>query len=265
MTEAGPTPEGLDIHPLLGPSLPSKGWIPAPRYILRRGRVLELLQDQARGRLLDVGCGAGTMLYELAGMGFHAEGIETSPDALTLATHINGARVPIHDRPQQWGEVFDVISALEVIEHIEDDIAALTGWRGWLKPGGRLIISVPAHMSLWTASDVSVGHFRRYSREDLTAAIETAGFRVLRVESYGYPLSNITMRVRAGVVRWKGTRGKAADLTAQSGVEREVETRAWPLLSSWLGSRALMFFCWLQKRFRNTDLGEGYIVIAEKP
>src|SRR3546814_6549126 len=62
--------------------------------------------------------------------------------------------------------------AFEVLEHIEDDHAALRQWLGWLKPGGILLMSVPAHPSQWNAADVWAGHFRRYRKRELLGLVE---------------------------------------------------------------------------------------------
>ena len=78
---------------------------------------------------------------------------------------------------------YDLIAVLDVVEHIEDDVAALKAMADCLAPGGKILIAVPAHAWLWSAHDVVNHHHRRYSKATLKSAIETAG---LKPEKLGY-------------------------------------------------------------------------------
>lgn len=255
-------------HPVFGLSAPELGWVPALRYSLRRERVLALADRLPRGRLLEVGCGAGALLHDLTGRGFACTALETSEDALELARVMNQTHrdVAIHAAPQpDWAGRFDALVSLEVLEHIEDDAAALERWRGWLRPGGHLLLSVPARPDLWNPSDVWVGHYRRYDREGLLRLLDSAGFTVLHAECYGYPLANLTESVRGWL---HGRRLRAAGApaaavgTARSGIERGIETRLYPLQASRLGSRLFRACCRLQERYLDRELGTGHLVLA---
>jgi SAM-dependent methyltransferase len=255
-------------HPVYGLSAPELGWVPALRYSLRRERVLALADRLPRGRLLEVGCGAGALLHDLAERGFACTALETSEEALELARAMNQghSEVEIHEAPQSdWDERFDVLVSLEVLEHIEDDDAALDRWRGWLRPGGHLLLSVPARPDLWNASDVWVGHYRRYDREGLLALLDRAGFDVLHAECYGYPLANLTESVRGWLhgrrLRASGAPAAAVG-TARSGIERGIEARLYPLQASRLGSRLFRACCRLQERYLDRELGTGHLVLA---
>jgi SAM-dependent methyltransferase len=72
---------------------------------------------------------------------------------------------------------YDLIAVLDVVEHIEDDVAALKAMAERLKPGGKILITVPAHQWMWSAHDVVNHHYRRYSKKTLAAAIARAGLR----------------------------------------------------------------------------------------
>src|SRR3546814_20907381 len=101
--------------------------------------------------------------------------------------------------------------AFEVLEHIEDDHAALRQWLGWLKPGGILLMSVPAHPSQWNAADVWAGHFRRYRKRELLGLVEENGLELEHVECMGFPLANITERMQArGIERALKEIGRAS-------------------------------------------------------
>ena len=262
------------IHPVYGAAVPEKGWVPAPRYLLRRRLVLKLLANQPRGNVLEVGCGAGALINDLAHLGFDCTALESSVEAATIARYLNRKQrsIRVFEEPDPcWTETFDYLLSLEVLEHIEDDLTALRRWANWLKPGGRLVLSVPAHMSKWNASDVWVGHFRRYEKDPLRNLITEAGFSVERVESYGFPVGNIIEPVRAvKAARMlrnqpdpQSPEQRAAN-TAHSGTHRTWETRIYPLQSSWLGVQLMRIAFWLQDLSTQTDWGNGYLVQARR-
>ena len=72
---------------------------------------------------------------------------------------------------------YDLIAVLDVVEHIEDDVAALAAMRDCLAPGGRILVTVPAHQWMWSAHDTVNHHHRRYSKATLAKAIGDAGLR----------------------------------------------------------------------------------------
>lgn len=253
--------------PLFGLTAPEKGWVPAPRYALRRARLLALSEPLAGGRLLEIGPGAGALLSDLAALGFFCEALESSDEAFRLARALNPA-VQISRTPQaDWSSAFDALVACEVLEHIEDDRAALEEWRGWLRPGGHLLLSVPAHQRRWGATDIWAGHFRRYEKADLGSLLERCGFEVLALECYGFPLSNLIEPLRDWSHRRqlrRRERGSLQEATAQSGIERGLESRLWPLQASPPGRLLFRAAFRLQEIFRNRDLGTGYLVLARR-
>ena len=260
---------------IYGVSAAEKGWVPSPTYLLRRRRVLKLMSEFPPGRLLEVGCGAGGLLNDLSAIGFKCEAYDSSPSAYELASYINrGDRnVKIFSEAQNgWDEAFDYCVALEVLEHIEDDAAALRRWFGWIKSGGRLLLSVPAHPKRWSDDDVWAGHFRRYEREGLKKLLEQAGFSVDYMESYGFPLSNVVDPVRVCYHSKKlkhdcisiGVDTTPAAGSARSGTERQLESRLYPLLTSWFGRSIMRASFFMQGLFSGTDLGTGYITVARR-
>lgn len=257
---------------LIGPAFPEHGWVPAPRYLMRRARILQLMQGLAPGSLLEVGPGAGTLLAEFAEIGFTCEALELSSEARALAVSITtaaGHEIPMHARPDPaWRGRFDYVFAFDVLEHIQNDIAALNEWVSWLKPDGRLLLSVPARMALWTAGDEWAGHFRRYEQEGLKRLLQESTLKIETFECYGFPLTNVSERVSASMYR---NRIHAAGTSAaenrrknndRSGIDRGPHLRLFPLLRSWPGKLVLRFFLLLQRMFLGTDLGSGYLVKA---
>lgn len=265
MTKSVPT-----IHPHYGPALPLANWVPAPRYLLRRDRVLRRLAGMAPCKVLDIGCGPAALLSELAAKGFDAYGVDRSAQALGLAENLNTVASPMHLQAEldpAWKGTFDVIFSFEVIEHLEEDIAAMRDWRPYLKPGGVLILSTPAHPKRWNAADVWAGHVRRYTRAGLHQSVTKAGYTVDHMECYGFPLANVmeVLRARAyGKALNEAAKvdKSANDLTDESGSDRSIESKFWKLFASLPATFAMRLACQIQRPFLQTDLGNGYLVVA---
>jgi 2-polyprenyl-3-methyl-5-hydroxy-6-metoxy-1,4-benzoquinol methylase len=157
-------------------------WFRARNQIIR-ALVDPPIQSLPNGlRVLEVGCGSGNVLRVLkrsaAGRG-RVEGLEISAPAAKAARARTGLSVTegyLADLAQ--AEPYDVVAAFDVLEHIRDEAAVLTEMRGRVKDTGRLILTVPAHPSLWSAFDVASEHMRRYTPASLTRALNTAGFKV---------------------------------------------------------------------------------------
>ncbi len=148
-----------------------------------RRRVLHAALDRARvpanARLLDAGCGSGRTLDELARLGA-ASGIDLSPEAVAFAQRRGHADVrtgAIEGLPFE-AETFDIVTCLDVIEHTPDDRRSLAELRRVTRPGGALIVTVPAHPRLWSHHDIVNRHYRRYRARDLRAAAMDAGWGV---------------------------------------------------------------------------------------
>lgn len=131
----------------------------------------------ADARILEIGCGTGHNLPMLARFGA-VEAIEIDPAARAIAALRLGRPVgdaPLPALPGMERGAYDLVAVLDVIEHIEDDVAALAAIRSLLAPGGKVLIAVPAHQWMWSAHDVVNHHHRRYSRKTLDAAIRAGG------------------------------------------------------------------------------------------
>jgi SAM-dependent methyltransferase len=161
---------------------------------------------------------------------------------------------------------FDYVFAFEVLEHIEADTDALRSWVAFLKPSGRILISVPAHMRKYGDEDRSVGHYRRYERQALAHLFEAAGCTDARVVSYGFPTAIVTRRANRLLSHWKaGAHSVSASerqrLSIRSGVERSEASVQWAAL---LNRHTLRPFIALQRMFFGTDLGDGYVAHAAR-
>jgi len=133
----------------------------------------------ADARILEIGCGTGHNLPMLARFGA-VEAIEIDEAARAIAGERLGRPVASAPLPGLAGVergAYDLIAVLDVVEHIEDDVAALEAMRACLEPGGKILITVPAHQWMWSAHDVVNHHYRRYSKKTLGEAIARAGLR----------------------------------------------------------------------------------------
>lgn len=257
------------VDRLLGPAAPELGWVPAPRYLMRRARIMRMFSDVVPGRLLEIGSGAGALLIELSKRGFRCEALESSAQARQLLQSMSassGVNIPAQAVPaNDWGGAFDVLCAFDVLEHIEDDRSALLQWREWLKPGAKLLLSVPAHMKLWSAGDVWAGHFRRYERRGLQNLFADCGLRIETFECYGFPLTNLGERIATPSYA-KRLRANTASNRQQnndrSGTDRGPHLKLYPLLRSPIGKLGLRTFFTIQNAFISTNLGTGYLVMA---
>ncbi|PYM93698.1 MAG: SAM-dependent methyltransferase [Candidatus Rokuibacteriota bacterium] len=155
-------------------------------------------------RLLELGCGSGNVLAALAEFG-EAVGLEAHPE-LIAAARAAGLDVRAGRLPDDLGVVpgwADVALLLDVIEHLDDDVAALAAARRAVCEGGLLVVTVPAYRWLWSGHDEVLGHRRRYTAAGLRTAAERAGFRVLRISYFNTVLFPMVALVRA----WKTLRG----------------------------------------------------------
>jgi SAM-dependent methyltransferase len=159
----------------------SHWWFVGRRQIIESflARICSSITGQPR--ILDVGCGTGANLEMLSRFGA-AEGIDISHEALSFCRERGLKNV-------RWGEVeripfederFDLVTAFDVVEHLDDDVGGLKELYRVLRPGGRALLFVPAFMFLWGVQDDVSHHRRRYTLANLKQAAETAGFKVER-------------------------------------------------------------------------------------
>jgi SAM-dependent methyltransferase len=148
-------------------------------------------------RILDAGCGSGRFMVELAKLG-NVTGVELSDTSVSLA------------RERRLGEVvsgsvlempfpensFDLAVSLDVIEHLDDDLAALRELRRTVTPGGALLVTVPAYQWLWSGHDEINHHHRRYTRRSLQRVAEQAGWQQVRTTYFNSLLLPVAILLR---------------------------------------------------------------------
>jgi len=156
-------------------------------YTGRRKILASFIEDicrrvtDRRPRILDVGCGTGANLLMLSKFG-DAEGVDVSEDALAFCRERGLENVKLgaaEQLPYEDG-TFDLVTALDVVEHLDDDLAGLREMRRVLRPGGRVLLFVPTFMFLWGLQDDVSNHRRRYRMPELGRVLEQAGFQIER-------------------------------------------------------------------------------------
>lgn len=179
-------------------------------YLARRDILADFIAREiplpADARILEIGCGTGHNLTMLGRFG-DADGIEIDPAARALAAKRLGKAIgdaPLPELPGVPDSVYDLVAVLDVIEHVEEDRAALRTIARKLKPGGRILITVPAFQWMWSAHDTVNHHHRRYSKPALRKAIADAGLKLHRISYFNSLLFPLAVAARiAGKVTGK--------------------------------------------------------------
>jgi SAM-dependent methyltransferase len=154
-------------------------WYRARRDILAEliARKITLPED---ARILEIGCGTGHNLEMLRRFG-RVDGIEIDPEARAIASKRLGQAVLDAPLPLLTGvedRAYDLVAILDVLEHVEEDRDALASMERKLKPGGRVLITVPAFPWMWSAHDEVNHHKRRYTRSSLSEVVAEAGLKL---------------------------------------------------------------------------------------
>jgi 2-polyprenyl-3-methyl-5-hydroxy-6-metoxy-1,4-benzoquinol methylase len=179
--------DGFDVESFdaLSRQEPTSFW-----FRSRNRLILQLLRRHFpdASSLLEIGCGTG---YVLSGVQAALPQVRIAGSELyTAGLRIAAGRLPhtslyqMDCRHIPFDSEFDVVCAFDVLEHVEEDRAALAEMFKAVHPGGGIIVSVPQHRWLWSAGDEYAHHKRRYRRRELTAKLNAAGFEIVRVTSF---------------------------------------------------------------------------------
>jgi SAM-dependent methyltransferase len=236
-----------------------------PRARLRWSLVRRAVADLAPKTILEIGCGMGAAGVRLAAM---APYTAVEPDDRSWAvaheriTPLGG--VVVHgDHNKVPPGSYDLVCAFEVLEHIADDRAALADWVPLIRPGGHLMMSVPAHPERFGPMDVSAGHFRRYTVEDLRERLAEAGAVDIDIKLYGWPLGYALEAVRNRIVGREGVASEDESVvqarTSASG--RLFQPRSW-LAGAAINAGVAPFL--VLQRLR-PSVGTGLFCVARRP
>src|SRR6201996_2449708 len=215
-------------------------WYRGRRRVIRAE--LERLALPAGAAILDAGCGSGRAMQLLSAYG-RVSGVELSESAAEVA-RARGVGDVVIGRLEElpWPqERFDLITCLDVIEHTPDDRATLAELRRVCRPGGHLLVTVPAYPRLWSVHDEANHHYRRYSRAALRGAALDAGWALERMSSF----NSMLLAPAAAVRLSRRRRARALNGTATEVYRDELSigpawlngALEWPLAleARWLG------------------------------
>jgi len=215
-------------------------WYRERRAILRR----ELRRLPGPGRALDIGAAGGGNTRVLEAHGWQAIALEYSDSAADVAFSrgVRIIRADARELPVRSG-ICGLVTAFDVLEHIDEDYLAAAEIARVLRPGGTALIAVPCDMALWSAHDDAVGHLRRYSRSELAGLIQKAGLTVERMWSW-----NVLLRPAVAMRRKDSSGSDLGEvppltnglLTAVVVAERYLPVKSWPGVSLMLRARRLL-------------------------
>ncbi|MCI0689558.1 MAG: class I SAM-dependent methyltransferase [Sporichthyaceae bacterium] len=237
----------------------------SPNASLRYDVIRRLLPD-GPATVLEVGCGMGGVGARLA-QRYDYLGLEPDPTSYAVAARRVGAASPSGEvrNTDLAGladdERFDLVCAFEVLEHIEDDRAALKEWVSRLKPGGQLLLSTPAHQARFASADTMAGHFRRYDPEVMAERLTEAGLVDQRIVLYGMPLGYL-LEAGRNVVGRRRLREPGADMAERTSGSGRLLQPGGRLAGTAIGLTTKPFQL-VQRAFPNR--GPGLVASARKP
>lgn len=242
-------------------------------FVGRRAIIANLLQETLKTRcaggkpaLLDIGCGTGAnlaMLAENVGAGGRVTALDYSPLALQFA-HGKLGDLPVDLLRGDATHLpfatarFDVVTMLDVLEHVEDDAGAVREIHRVLKPGGAFVLSVPAYQRLWSAHDEALHHFRRYEYYGLRSVLQSGGFEVSRLSFAMSVMPPLAWFWRRFILPFKPKRPEDATRHSEGAVLPDVPEFANRALIKYLGVEGKII------RKRPLNFGTSLVAIARK-
>lgn len=227
-----------------------------------RWDAVQPLLPRPGGRVLDIGAGTGTIGSFLADR-YEYVGVEPDPVSHAVATRRIGGRGVVHniaiENLEPAGD-FDLVCAFEVLEHIEDDTAALSLWVRHLRPGGFIVVSVPQGRERFSEGDARLGHFRRYDPPELVEKLSDAGCVDVVAVVYGSPWGNVQEAIRHAAFRLRPSGKSRAERTAESA--RFLQPPPWGVQATRAVSVPLRY---VQRPLAGAGIGTGVIALGRLP
>lgn len=195
----------------------------------KRALVFQLWEKYQRKttnvKLLDLGCGTGVLLEQFEKrFKIKGYGIDTSTEAikyckrrgLSQVKKFDGKKIPFKDK------LFDLLTAIDVLEHVKDDLKALYEINRVLKKNGLAIFLVPAHSKLWSTRDINLGHFRRYDIGELEKKCKKVGFNILTSKNVDFAIYFLFSLIHLFALKRKGMAQLKMDTASTNKVLNEI-------------------------------------------
>ena len=221
-------------------------------FVARRALAVELLNEEIHGRksvrILDVGCGTGANANAFEGLA-PTVGIDSSIDALRFCQTRGMQSValsPVEDLPFACG-TFDVVTALDVLEHTDDDLHCLREIHRVSKNDGLLLITVPAYGFLWSEHDEALKHRRRYTVHELRNKLAVTGYEVVRTSYFITALFFPILALRI----WQSLRKQSTQ--PKTGIV---------VLPKWINEMLVRLLALERRVFRRMNLPFGVSIVA---
>lgn len=192
-------------------------------FRVRRNLIFNLLQEYKipkTAKIFDFGCGSGYNVGYLQKLGYDASGSDVSTEAIKIGLSEGIQNLSVAQdgeiKPPEGG--FDLVLALDVIEHIKDDSEAIQILKRALKPGGVAIITVPAYKWMWGVQDDVAHHFRRYTMSDLINTVKiSSNFKIVR-KTYFNTFLFVPIAIVRTLSKWFNLKERESDFDINSGI-----------------------------------------------
>lgn len=226
-------------------------WFVGRRWLAMRYLARHLRGTQLQGA--DIGCGTGGNIMATSRLGAMT-GSDIAPEAVEFCRE-RGIEAVLQEAPDRLpfaDNRFDFLTVFDVLEHIENDQGMLSEFSRILKPGGLVIMTVPAYPSMWSVHDESLHHVRRYGQAELRNKIRDAGLEQVRLTH-----TNLFLLPFIIPVRWLRDR-----LTRKKGATSDFNLD----LPGWLNLMFKAIYCseWAVLRFVPLPAGLSLLCIARK-
>lgn len=241
-----------------------------PGTWLQYAAIVDMLDRRRPGkRFVEIGCGDGSLSRQLLDRGFSGAGVDVSPQAIAeaqanLRPAIERGAYSLHlGSIEQIADerTFDVALSIMVVEHIEEPVAFVRSLARRVRPNGLVMIGAPGRKDHWSIEDETVGHLKRYEREELEQLLRDAGLEEVEVWSIAVPVANFLFRIGNGLIRRSSTEMAKkylakSEQTLTSGIRDIPFKTAFPAPFRWiLNRRAMLPLALLQRFFYRSRLG----------
>ena len=252
----------------------------APGTVLMYQAVFDVLRGREPGYFLEVGCGYGSLTRQMIERGWSGLAIDLEPLAVEsarrfLKPELASQRLTIREA-DLWdltaadlAQKPDIAYAMMVIEHIEDDRGFLARMANLVRPGGVVIVAAPGGRRFWNFEDTTVGHLRRYDREDMSSRFDQTCFRTSDAWSVGFPLCNWTFKLGDFLLRHsKQNRRATLSLEGQTRESWDINVpfkTTYPRFFRWILHQrsCLAPFCAWQRHAYQSNLGTVMLGFGE--